>query len=63
MDTYRPGEFIFQYLIFLPFHTVHGGLKAGILKWFSIYFSSGTHFVRTLQHDLSVLVGHTWHDS
>ena len=29
-------EFIFQCPIFLPFHTVHGVLKAGILKWFSI---------------------------
>ena len=27
MDTYRPGEFIFQRYIFLPFHTVHGVLK------------------------------------
>ena len=24
LGTYRPGEFIFQCLIFLPFHTVHG---------------------------------------
>ena len=31
--TYWPGEFIFQCPIFLPFHTVHGVLKAGILKW------------------------------
>ena len=27
----------------LPFHTVHGVLKAGMLKWFSIPFSSGSH--------------------
>ena len=33
--------------IFLPFHTVHG-VKARTLKWFSIPFSSGSHFVRTL---------------
>ena len=26
--TYRPGEFIFQCPIFLPFHNVHGVLKA-----------------------------------
>ena len=49
-------EFIFQCSIFLPFHTVHGVLKAGILKWFAIPFSGGPHFVRTLYHDTSVLV-------
>ena len=36
--------------IILPFHTVHGVLKARILKWFAISFSSGPHFVRTLHH-------------
>ena len=40
LGTYRPGEFIFQCPIFLPFHTVHGVLKARILKWFAILFSS-----------------------
>ena len=39
------GEFIFQCPIFLLFHTVHGVLKARILKWFAIPFSSGTCFV------------------
>ena len=34
LDTYRPGWFIFQCPVFLPFHTVHGVLKARILKWF-----------------------------
>jgi len=29
----------------LPFHTVHGVLKARILKWFAIPFSSGPHSV------------------
>ena len=48
LGTYRPGEFIFQCPIFLPFHTVHGVLKARILKWFAIPLSSGPHFVRTL---------------
>ena len=38
--TYQPGKFIFQCSIFLPFHTIHGVLKARILKWFSIPFSS-----------------------
>ena len=48
LGTYRPGEFIFQCHIFLPFHTVHGVLKARILKWFVIPFSSGPCFARTL---------------
>ena len=39
LGTYQPGEFMFQCLIFLPFHTVHGVLKARILKWFAIPFS------------------------
>ena len=52
-----------NYLIFLPFHTVHGVLKAGMLKWFAIPFSSGPCFVRTLHHDLSILGGPTGHGS
>ena len=36
LGTYWPGEFFFQYPIILPFHTVHGVLKARILKWFAI---------------------------
>ena len=63
LDTYRLCEFIFQCPIFLPFHTLHGVLKARILKWFAIPFSSESHFVRTLHHDLSVLGGPTWHGS
>ena len=59
LGTYQPGEFIFQCPIFLPFHTVHWVLKAGILKWFASPFYSGPHFVRTLHHDLSVLGGPT----
>ena len=54
LGTYGPGEFIFQYPIILPFHTVHGVLKARILKWFAIPFSSGPHFVQTLYRDPSV---------
>ena len=63
LGTYRPGEFLFQCPIFLPFHSVHGVLKATLLKWFSIPFSSGPHFVRTLHHDPSVLGGPTEHGS
>ena len=33
LGTYQPGEFIFQCPIFLPFHTVHGVLKARIMRW------------------------------
>ena len=59
LATYGPGEFIFQCPIFLPFHTVHWVLKARILKWLAIFFSTGPRFVRTLHHDLSILDGPT----
>ena len=36
--AYQPGDFIFQCLIFLPLHAVHGILKARVLKWFAIPF-------------------------
>ena len=55
LGTYRPGEFIFQCPIFLPFHTVHGVLKAGILKWFAMPFYRGPHSVRPLHRDPSYL--------
>ena len=61
LGTYWLGEFIFQCPIFLPFHTVHGILKARILKWFVIPFFSGPLSVRPLYHDLSVLGGPTRH--
>ena len=44
-----------QYPVTLPFHTVHGVLKARILKWFSIPFFSGPHSLRPLHHDPPVL--------
>ena len=43
LGTYWPGEFLFQYPIILPFH---GVLKARMLKWFAIPFSSRPHSVR-----------------
>ena len=46
-----PSDALFQYPIILPFHTVHGVLKARILKWFAIPFSSGPHSVRSLHYD------------
>ena len=55
LGTYWPGEFLFQYPIILPFHTVHGVLKARVLKWFAIPFSSGPHSVRSLHHDPLIL--------
>ena len=63
LGTYQTGEFIFECPVFLPFHTVHGVLKARILKWFALPFSSGPRFVRTLHHDLSVLGGPAQHGS
>ena len=59
LGTYRPMELIFQYHIFLPFHTIHGVLKARTLKWFAIPFSSIPCFVRKVHHDPSVLGGPT----
>ena len=57
LGSYLPGEFIFQCPIFLPFHTVHGVLKARILKWFAIPFSSGPHFVLFIIGDWNAKVG------
>ena len=63
LGTYQLGQFIFQCHIFLPFHTVHGVLKARILKGFAIPFCSRPRFVRILHHDPSVLGGPTRHGS
>ena len=49
LGTYQPGEFIFQCPIFLPFHTVHGVLKASILKWFAIIFSNQIPYDYTVE--------------
>ena len=60
VGTYWPGELPFQYPIILPSCTVHGVVKARILKWFAIPFSSGPHSVQgTLHHDPSILGGPT----
>ena len=61
LGTYQPGELLFHYPIILPFHIVHGVLKARILKWFAIPFSSGPHSVRPFNHDPPILGGPTWH--
>ena len=57
LGTYQPGEFLFQCPIFLPFHIIHGVLKARTLKWFATPFSSGPHSVRPLHDDRSVFGG------
>ena len=49
-------------ILLTPF-IVHGVLKARILKWFAIPFSSGPRFVRALHHDPSILGGPTQHGS
>ena len=55
LGTYQPEEFICQCHIFWP-SQIHGVLKARILKWFAMLFSSGPCFVRTLCHDPSFWV-------
>ena len=44
LGTYQPWEFLFQYPIILPFHTVHGVLKARILKLFAILFLRSLYY-------------------
>ena len=51
------------HVISLPFHPVHQVLKARILKWVAIPFSSGPHLAITLHHDPSILGGPTQHGS
>ena len=51
-----PGGLIFQCRIFLPSHTIHGVLEAGMLEWFAIPSSTGPRFVRTLHCNLLILV-------
>ena len=63
-DVGERGEgLIFWCPLFLPFHTVHGILKARILGWFTIPFPSGPHFARTLHYNPSNLGGPAQHGS
>ena len=55
LNIFWPWGLIFQCHLFLPFYTVHGVLVEIVLEWFAIPSSSGPHFVRTLQYDLSIL--------
>ena len=50
---------VLSFCLFILFRV----LKERILKCFSIPFFSGPHFVRTLHHDPSALVGPTGHGS
>ena len=49
------GNSSFSVPIFLPFHTVHGVLKARILKWFAIPFFNGPCFVRDVNESICYL--------
>ena len=51
------GSTSFGFLSFCIVITVHGVLKAKILKWFAIPFSSGPHFVK-----LSTMTCPSWVD-
>ena len=55
------GSLSFCVLSFCLF--IHGVLKAGILKWFAIPFSSEPRFVQTLHRDPSALGDPTRHGS
>ena len=59
LDIFHPRGLIFWCHIFLSFYTVHEVLVASILEWFAIPSSSGSHFVRTLPHDQTILGGPT----
>ena len=48
-------EFLFWYPVILPFHSVHGVLKARILKWLTIPFSTD-HALS----DLSTMTRPSW---
>ena len=50
------NKVLLEHFVLCSFHTAHGVLKAGILKWFAIPFSSGPHFVPSpVDHILSLL--------
>ena len=50
------GSFFNVIIFFCLFNTDHGVLVARTLEWFAVPSSSGPHFVRTCNYDLSVLV-------
>ena len=59
LGIYQPREFLFQYPIILPFHTVHEVLKARILKCCAIPSPVG-HILSDLS-TMTILGGPTQH--
>ena len=55
LGTYRPGEFNFQDLIFLPFHTVHGFSRQEY--WSGLPFPSPVDHILS---DLSTMTQLSW---
>ena len=62
LGTYRSGEFIFQCPISLPFHTVHGALKARILKWFALEINRDHSVVFEIASKYCILDSFVDHD-
>ena len=58
MDCSMPGFPVLSFCLFILFMGF-----SRILKWFSIPFSSGQRFVRTLHHDPTILDGPKRHGS
>ena len=56
VEGYNPS---FRQFLFVA-NELHEVLKARILKWFAISFSSGPQSVRHLHHDPSILGGLIW---
>ena len=54
LDTYWPGEFVFQCPVFLPFHTVHGVLKTRY--WSGLPFPSSVDIFS----ELSTMTHPSW---
>ena len=59
LGPYQFWEFLFKYPIILPFHTVHGVLKARILKGLAIPFSGGPHSVSQVHESRQIGSGQT----
>ena len=55
LGTYRPGEFLFQYPIVLPFHTVHGVSRQEY--WSDLPFPSAVDHILS---DLSTMTHPSW---
>ena len=60
LGTYWPGEFIFQHHIFLPFHTIHGVLKARIPNWFALSVPSPVDHILVFMTQIFTLLKDLW---